>query len=153
MKVRTIALAAVLCSAVSVFAQDAAMGTWKLNESKSKVAAGAAKNSTVKYEAAGDQIKVTIDGTDASGKPAHNEWTGKTDGKDYPVTGDPASDTRAVKKVDDHTMTFTVKKDGKVTATGRIKIAPDGMSRTVTTNATDASGKKTTSMAVYDKQM
>ena len=43
------------------------------------------------YEAAGDQIKSTVDGVDAQGKPTHNEWVGKFDGKDYPVTGDPSS--------------------------------------------------------------
>jgi len=62
------------------------MGTWKLNEAKSKLAAGMPKNSTIDLEAAGDSVKGTIDGTDSAGKPAHNEWTGKLDGKDYPVT-------------------------------------------------------------------
>ena len=37
------------------------MGTWKLNESKSKFGPGAPKNSTVVYEAAGDNTKVTVD--------------------------------------------------------------------------------------------
>ena len=45
------------------------------------------------YEAVGDNVKVTVDGTDGEGKPTHNEWTGTFDGKDYPLTGDPASDT------------------------------------------------------------
>jgi hypothetical protein len=57
---------------------------------------------TVVYEAVGDSIKATVDGVDAQGKPTHNEWTGKFDGKDYPVTGDPSSDTRSVKQIDDH---------------------------------------------------
>ncbi len=45
------------------------MRSWKLNEAKSKIVAGVAKN---------------------------NEWTGKFDGKDYLVTGDPTTDTRSV---------------------------------------------------------
>jgi|SRR5215469_13584502 len=36
------------------FAEDPNMGTWKLNEAKSTLAPGAAKNHTVLYEAAGD---------------------------------------------------------------------------------------------------
>jgi len=40
------------------------MGTWKLNEAKSKLAPGVPKNTTVVYEAAGDNVKVTVDGTD-----------------------------------------------------------------------------------------
>jgi hypothetical protein len=83
MKTRTIILTLAVCfvGVAVVFAEDANMGTWKLNEAKSTFAAGATKNSTVVYEAAGDNVKVTVDGTDKDGKPTHNEWTGKFDGK------------------------------------------------------------------------
>jgi hypothetical protein len=128
------------------------MGTWKLNETKSTFAPRATKNHTVLYEAAGDNVKITVDGTDKDGKSTHNEWTGKFDGKEYPVTGDPTSDMRSYKKVDDRTLTMTVKKDGKVTATGRIVVSADGKSRTVTTRGTDAEGKKVKNAVVYDKQ-
>src|SRR4029077_4557471 len=140
MKTRFIFLTLALCfvAVAVVFAEDANMGTWKLNEGKSKFAAGATKNSTVVYEAAGDSVKVTVDGTDNDGKPAHNEWTGKFDGKDYPVTGDPNTDARSYKKIDDRTLGLTVKKDGKVVTTGRIAVSADGKSRTVNTSATDS---------------
>jgi hypothetical protein len=154
MKARTIKLTLALCFvAVALgFASDVNMGTWKLNDAKSKFAPGASKNNTVVYEAAGDNVKATVDGTDGSGKPTHSEWTGKFDGKDYPVTGDPASDTRSLKKIDDRTLELTVKKDGKVTMTGRIVVAADGKSRTLTSSGTDATGKKVKNTAVYDKQ-
>ncbi len=97
-------------------------------------------------------VKVTVDGIDSDGKPVHSEWTGKFDGKDYPVTADPTSDARSYKKVDDHTMQLTVKKDGKVTATGRIVVAADGKTRTVTTSGTNPKGAKVKNTAVYDKQ-
>ena len=155
MKARTFVLTLFVCFvAVAVcLADDSAfMGTWKLNEAKSKIAPGGAKNSTVVYATAGDSVKVTIDGTDADGKPGHNEWTGKFDGKDYPVTGDPNSDARSVKKVNDHTLSFTVKKGGKVTTSGKIVLSADGKSRTVTTTSTDKNGKKVHGTTVYDKQ-
>jgi len=155
MKTRTIVLTLALCFvAVAMgFAADAnMMGTWKLNEAKSKLGPGATKNSTVVYEAAGGKVKVTIDGTDKDGKPTHNEWTGNFDGKDYPVTGDSNQDMRSVTKIDDHTYGFNVKKGGKVTTSGRIVVAADGKSRTVTTTGTVANGKKVTSTALYDKQ-
>jgi hypothetical protein len=104
------------------------------------------------YEAAGDSIKVTVDGTDAQGKPSHNEWTGKFDGKDYPLTGDPAADMRSYKKIDDHTMELTNKKDGKVTVHGKIVVSADGKTRTVTVSTKDPAGKKVEFSAVYDKQ-
>jgi hypothetical protein len=154
MKIRTTLLTLAMCFvAIAVaFAEDANMGTWKLNEANSKFAAGATKNSTVVYEAAGDNVKVTVDGTDKDGKPAHNEWTGKFDGKDYPVTGDPNTDARSYKKIDDRTLGLTGKKDGKVVTTGRIAVSVDGKTRTVNVSATDSAGKKVKSTAVYDKQ-
>ena len=74
------------------------------------------------------------------------------DGKDYPVTGDPTSDTRSYKKIDDHTLAFEGKKDGKVSISGRVVVTADGKTRTVTVNATDPTGKKVKGTAVYDKQ-
>jgi hypothetical protein len=138
--------------AVCVAAEDVNMGTWKLDDAKSKIAAGAPKNATVVYEAAGDSVKVTVDGVDADGKPSHNEWTGKFDGKDYPVTGDSTTDTRSYKRINDHTLALTNTKDGKVTTTGRITVSADGKTRTVTTSGKDANGKKIDSTAVYNKQ-
>ncbi len=156
MKLRTVASAIVvlcfvgftLCSA----AENPSMGTWKLNEAKSKIGPGAPKNTKVVYEAAGDNVKVTVDGVNAEGKPTHNEWTGMFDGKDYPLTGDPTADSRSYTKVDDHTTNLTNKKDGKVSATGKIVISKDGKSRTVTVSGKDAIGKAVKFTAVYEKE-
>jgi hypothetical protein len=153
MKVKTIFSAVVLslfASAVCL-AQNPELGTWKLNEAKSKLHPGLTKNHTVVYEAAGDQTKVIVDGTDASGAATHNEWTGKFDGKDYAVTGDPTSDTRAYRRRGARTLLMTIKKDGKVTITGSIVVSPNGKMRTVTTTGTDANGKKFKQTGVYDK--
>ena len=148
-----LAMAAVLFLSVSVSAaSDAFTGTWKLNEAKSKLDPALGKNLTVVYAPAGDDVKVTVDGVDKDGKPTHNEWTGKLDGKDYPVVGDPSSDARACKLVDARTMELTVKKGGKVTLAGKNVISADGKTRTLTLGGTDASGKKASLTAVYDKQ-
>ena len=155
MKARAIALTVALCfiaGSLCFAASDPNIGTWKLNEAKSKFAPGSSKNVTVVYEVVGDKVKVTVDGIDGAGKPTHNEWTGKYDGKDYPVTGDPTSDERSLKTVDDHTLVLTVQKDDKVTVSGRIVISADGKTRTVTTSTTDSKGKKVENTAVYDKQ-
>jgi hypothetical protein len=139
-------------ASVCFAAKSLHLGTWKLNEAKSKIAAGTPKNTSVSYVEAGDSIKVTVDGVDATGKPTHNEWTGKFDGKDYPVTGDTESDMRSYRQVNAHTLALTLKKGGKVTQSGTITVSADGKSRTVTITSTDASGKKVTSTSVSDKQ-
>jgi len=139
-------------AAVCFAADDVNMGTWKLDEAKSKIDAGAPKNATVVYEAAGDSVKVTVDGVGADGQPSHSEWTGKFDGKDYPVTGDPTADMRSYKRVNDRTLELTNKKGGKVTFTGKITVSADGKTRTVSINGKGADGKKVSSLAVYNKQ-
>ena len=154
MKTKTSLLTLALCFAAgTVCFASPMMGTWKLNEAKSKIGPGTGKNTMVVYkETMWGKAKITVDGVDANGKPAHNEWTGKFDGKDYPVTSDPTSDTRSYKKVDDRTMDFNAKKGGKVTINGHVAVSADGKSRTVTTSGTDAKGNKISSTAVYDKQ-
>ncbi len=154
MKAKAIVLTLALCFVGVVLGHgaDAFMGTWKLNETKSKFAPGSRKNNTVVHEATGDNVKVIADGNDSDGKPTHNEWTGKFDGKDYPVMGDPTADTRSYKMVNDRTLTLTDKKNGKTTITGRIVVSAGGKSRTVTVSGTDATGKKFHRTAVYDKQ-
>jgi formylglycine-generating enzyme required for sulfatase activity len=154
MRTRTILAAPVLFLAglALCLAADAHMGTWKLNEAKSKFSPGAQKNMTVVYEAAGENTKVTVDGVDKDGKPTHQVWVGKFDGKDYPVTGEANYDSRSYTKVDDHTMDMTIKMGGKVVATGKITVAADGKSRTVTTKGTDPKATALNATAVYDKQ-
>jgi hypothetical protein len=134
------------------FAENPNMGTWKLNEAKSSIPAGMLKNTMVVYSADGDNIKVVTDGTDGKGNPMHTEWTGKFDGKDYPLSGDPTADSRSYKKVNERILTLANMKDGNVTTSGRIVVSADGKSRKLTVSAKDSAGKKITSTAIYDKQ-
>lgn len=154
MKTKMIAVAVVVClaGAAICLADDANIGSWKLNEAKSKFSPGAPKHTTVVYEAVGDSVKVTVDGMDSEGKPVHNEWTGKYDGKDYPLTGDSNADSRSYKRINDHNLELANKKDGKVTSTARVTVSADGKTRTVKASGTDAKGGKISSTAVYDRQ-
>ena len=90
------------------------MGTWKLNEAKSKLVPGMGKNTTVVYAEQKDKIKVTVDGVDKDGKPTHSVWVGKFDGKAYPVKGNLPYNSVAYKMVNDRTNDITAMKDGKV---------------------------------------
>ena len=172
MKTKTIGLTLAFCFLAGplCLAADPQMGTWKLNEAKSKFTPGTAKSTRVVYEARGSQVRITADGVNANGKPTHSEWIGQLDGKDYGVTGDPNADMRSYRKVDDRTLDFTGKKGGKITITGRVVVAADGKSRTVTTSGTTGGApagstwqrgdfvaeqkvaKKFKNTAVFDKQ-
>ena len=152
-KTRIAVLAAALSfmATAACFAASPQMGTWKLNEAKSKLAPGMGKNNTVIYAEQKDKIKITVDGVDKDGKPTHSVWVGKWDGKAYPVKGNLPYNSVAYRVVNDRTNDITAMKDGKIGWTGRITVAPDGKSRTVTINGTDAQGKKFKAKVVYDK--
>jgi hypothetical protein len=131
---------------------DAFMGTWKLDKSKSKIPAATAHNNTVVYAQSGDEVTITGDGVNAAGKAVHQVWTGKFDGKDYAAKGSPTHDMRAYTKVDSNTLTYTLTKDGKKLGDGKVVVAADGKSRTVTETMPDKNGKPVTATSVFDKK-
>jgi hypothetical protein len=146
----TLLISAAVASLCFAATDDAFMGTWKLNESKSTIPEGAAKNSKVVYAQSGDEVTVTVDGTDA-GKAVHHVWTGKFDGKEHAAKGSDMHNARAYTKVDAHTLTYTVMEDGKKIGNGKVVISADGKSRKVT--ETDMlHGKELKTVAVYDKE-
>jgi hypothetical protein len=153
-KTKTIGVTLTFCFLgwASCQAADPQMGTWKLNEAKSKMTAGTTKFNAVTFKNTFGNVKVTADGADSSSKPIHVEWSGKFDGKDYPVTGDPSADTRAYRKLNDRTVEVTVKKSGKVIVTARSEVSADGKTRTANVSGTAPKGKKFKNIAVYDKQ-
>ena len=68
------------------------------------------------------------------------------------MTGDPDSDTRAYKPIDDRTLALTAKKGGKIVEAGRVVYSADGKTRTVTDTVNNADGRKTRVTEVFEKQ-
>ncbi|PYL45800.1 MAG: hypothetical protein DMF40_14545 [Verrucomicrobia bacterium] len=152
-RIAVVIVALSVMAAAACFAANPQMGTWKLNEAKSKLAPDMGKNTTVVYSEQKDKIKVTIDGVGKDGKPRHSVWVGKFDGKAYPVNGNNIPvNSIAYRVINDRTNEVTAMKDGKLMWSGKIEVAADGKSRTATINGTDENGKKFKSKAVYDKE-
>jgi hypothetical protein len=148
-------LVAVLGLAMSsdLGAAEAALGTWKLNVSKSKYTPGPLpKSATVTYEASDGGYKRTGETIEADGKKTAFEYTAKYDGKDYPVTGSELFDTITIKRIDDHTAEATLKKGGKVVRHAKRVVSKDGKTMTITMTGTNDKGEKVHNVAVYDKQ-
>ena len=172
MKTKTIALSlGLIFVAAGLYAADPFEGTWKLNESKSKLTRGTDKDTKIVYDSRliRDKVTVTTDGVEGDGTPFHSEWKGRFDGKDYELTGDPDADMRSYTKMNDRTLSMTAKKGGEVVAQGLIVVSADGKSQDVTLTSPDAvmsvykekakekttekaKGKGFRNKAVYDKE-
>jgi hypothetical protein len=127
-------------------------GTWTLNIAKSKFNPGPApKSMKVTYTPSADEVKISADMTSATGESQHWEMSGKYDGKDYPVTGNPAADMVSFKLVNDHTGESTFKKNGKVTATNTRVLSKDGKTLTITSKGMTVDGKPRHDVQVFEK--
>lgn len=155
---RTLAFGAVLTlgfrpMSLSAQATDPASGTWELNLAKSKFSPGPPpKSQTRTFEVTGADVKYTLKGIDAEGKPTLVQYTAKYDGKDYPVTGSPDFDAISLKHVDAVTTEATTKKGGKVVATTKRVVSKDGKTLTLTTIGTNAKGQAVNNVTVFDKR-
>ena len=148
-------LLAIFSLAVSwdLCAADAAMGTWKLNVSKSKYTPGPPpKSGMLKYEASEGGVKRTGETIEADGKKTGFEYTAKYDGTDYPVTGSEYFDTIAIKRIDDNTAEATLKKAGTVVRNAKRVISKNGKVMTITMSGTNDKGEEIKNVSVYDKQ-
>ena len=148
----TVAMSALVLGSIA-HAADNQAGTWKLNVAKSKYSPGSPpKEGTLTVESEPNGLKITINGTDAEGKPVHMEFSPKYDGKDVPTTGMPGTDTISMKKIDDYTVEAVSKKAGKPLVTTRTVVSKDGKTRTTTQKGTNAKGEKVNNTIVYEKQ-
>ena len=154
MRVRLPAILLVLAAVAATLwaAEEALIGTWKLNLAKSKVGGPAPKSRTMKIEPAGSGIKVTVDEIDAQGKPNSRAYTANFDGKEVRNPIPPDRDTIAWKRVDARTWETTSKQAGKVTATSKRVLSPDGKVFTLTTTSRNAQGQPVVAVMVYEKQ-
>jgi hypothetical protein len=149
-----VALAFVCAAVMAVGAQapDPLIGTWKLDVAKSSYKPGPApKSATVTIDAAGKGIKVAVDVVGGDGAPMKWGYTSERDGKDVPVTGNPAYDTAAVTQASPTEGTIVYKKAGKPVVTVKTSIATDGKTMTATTTGTDPKGQAMNNVAVYRK--
>ena len=146
------ALATVLSGVSIAQSSDPLLGTWKMNVAKSKFDPGPAPKSTsLKYEAAGQGLKVTVD-TDGATGLAHWEYTANFDGKDYPVAGNPEGDMVALKRMTTTTTEAVIKKSGKTMTSNTRVVSADGKSLTITVKGTNAKGQTVHNVQVFDKQ-
>jgi len=149
-----LALAAIVATTGGTAAADHWLGTWKLNLAKSRYNPPemAPKSQTIRRESSDGGLKIVTDGVDAQGKPTHNEYSAKFDGKDYPWTGQVNADTISLLRIDDDYYEAIWKLKGDVTITSNTVVSKDGQTLTTTQSGKDAQGRVVLNMTVYDRQ-
>jgi hypothetical protein len=123
-----------VCLTVStaLFAADSPFsGTWKLNTAKSHFTGPAPKSSTATVEADDQNFKLKQEFLDDKGQTSNVSVDAKFDGKDYPVTGDPDTDSMALQRVNDHEIKITYQKAGQMTGKSVVTVSKDGKTTTL----------------------
>ena len=134
-------------------APDPLIGTWELNVAKSTFKTGPRlKSSTRTFEAVPNGLKYLGQSVNTDGTTSATQWTAYFDGKDYPIKGDPNSDTISLKRIDRFNTEGTFKKAGKVVSHLTRNVSQDGKIWTLTVEGTDAQGKPFAYVLVFDKK-
>ncbi len=141
--------AVALVAAVS--AQDGIPnGNWKLNVAKSK--GPLPKSTNLVIHPVGPATMTMIESVGADGAALSWMYTGAYDGKDVPITGNPALDTASRKSVNATTTETTYKKSGKVVLVSTNVLSADGKTLTVTSKGVDGKGQPVSSVLVFERQ-
>jgi len=128
-------------------------GTWNVNLAKSTyTGAPGYKRASYVIEPADDGLKVVYEMVLPRGGITHLEWTGRLDGKDYPVQGIDEFLTYAYTRRDDGSYEIVAKIDGRAAASSIVTFSADGKTMTTTTVANARGGQAITTKTVYDKQ-
>lgn len=150
-----VSLVALLVPQFTVAQNDLFVGTWKVNVAKStyQPQAAAPKSETLRFEAAGDRITVSLDGVNSRGR-YHQESTGKFDGADVPVVMAPAPQaglTYAFSRLDDHTWEIVIKVNGERRILVHNVVSADGTTMKGLWNKATTQGEMS-DVVMYEKQ-
>jgi hypothetical protein len=142
----------------------AVVGNWKLNVAASKLPPGPAPQTHVRrYSLAPDGTLIGLAVVvDDRGNPTFLQFAAKPDGKDYPefdartaaqylMDGTPPPATYSETPVDERTVEWVDKYEGRVTARGRKWVSEDGQTLSFTALVTNERGEPLELLFVFDR--
>ena len=156
MTARTV-LISILAAALAASVSDARaqgerpwLGTWLLVPAPTgRFDSPPYKKITARIQPREDGLLVTYELVRTRGGIEHREWTGRFDGKDYPVQGVEYVLTNAYRLIDARSYEIVIKRDGQVAATAVAVVSPDGSTLTVTTAEKGPTGETVSTATVY----
>jgi hypothetical protein len=130
-----------------------ALGTWKLNLSKSRFDPGPAPRSQTRiYESTPDGTKTTIRTVTATGQIIVAGSTTRPDGKAYPYYGNPNWDSIIPSTVSELESRSELVRAGKVIGHFSRVVSADHQTMTVHHTLTTASGAMENDTEIYERQ-
>lgn len=129
---------------------DAFLGHWAMDPAENRYEAGQPPLSgsyTIDLE--GDVYLFKMASTNAEGQPFEMEYRTTPDGVAYPYENPAVADTIKTTRVDAVTLDTETTKDGKVIATGRRVLSPDGRKMTITQSGFRPDGTAFTNLSTY----
>jgi hypothetical protein len=128
-------------------------GRWTVSVERSTYSASPAyKRASYTIQPVGDGLKVIYEAVLPRGGVQHLEWTGKLDGRDYPVQGVEEDMTYAYQPAGGGRYELVAKIAGRIAATATVAFSPDGKTMTTTTIARTSDGQSITTNTVYVKE-
>ena len=152
MKTALATLLLALAATPGLSAGDPWIGTWVLDTERSSRRADPSPYKRVTIRIGMDDqdlLRVTYDMVGTRGGVTHREWTGRFDGRDYPMHGLDMVMTNAYRRLDDRRYEILVKLDGVPVARAVAAVSADGGTMEVVTTERDAEGREVRSTAVY----
>ena len=107
---------------------------------------------TLRIEPSDEGLRVVYDMVRRRGGMQHMEWSGRFDGRDYPVQGVDYVLTNAYRKLSDRGYEIVVRVDGRAAAVATAVVSSDGQTLNVDTKEQDAKGRTVTTTARYQRR-
>ena len=147
---------AVFTSALATGAvgMDSTIGVWKQITTRvlSTGEPGSEPVVLIHADAQKSCLHLISDTVDSEGRIVPAEFTGKFDGKSYPVTGLPDADTVSVHRSDTNAIDCSYKRGRKVVRIERVIVSRDGRTATVFTRGKGSTVTDFTVVSVWGKQ-
>jgi hypothetical protein len=143
-------MAALAFSVTLVAAENPFVGTWKLNNAKSKFAPDTeTKEMKVVFEESGGQVKRVATGIDSDGEPVAETSVVAWDGKDHTIPG-PGMTVAVVRS--GRTINVTLKREGKVVENAKLTVSKSGKTMTVIEKGVDQKQRALDNTEIFEKK-
>jgi len=130
---------------------DPFTGTWSFHPERSTLSTPPPQSWVQQIIATGDEVHVQETIIRPDGSQTVVEVMARFDASDYPVTGSPAADTIAYRRVSSHSISGTGKQNGVITLMETVTVTPDSHTLTLSYSIHSEAHVVASGIAVFEK--